>query len=317
MASAMLVSLVRRVVRAPHSACRYLSDEIAEAVDVVYENEHAVVLEKPFGLLHDDETSNNLMAAARALQNMDRIAHKGQLYSVHRLDRAMSGVVLLAKSKDSASYFSRAFLSGDISKYYVAISNSKPRKKMGLVVGDIIKSRRSQWKLCRSTNDPAKSRFISKSFSFSILEGSVDDDTMREKSEYDLYSTANAPSLRAFVIKPMTEKTHQVRIMLRSLGSPALGDILYAPRLDSTTRDRCYVHSCALSITMPTGSKDAKAIQIVSRPKTGVVFNSPGFQSCWEQWALNNIVVDYSTRPKEKCGVNFASLLMSNSIIWH
>ena len=93
--------------------------------------------------------------------------------------------------------------------------------------------------MLKTRKDPARSRFISKSFNSEL--------------ENDLNSTAAAPSLRAFLIQPFTGKKHQLRVMLKSLQSPALGDPLYATKDDyeKAASDRCYLHACGMRIAMP------------------------------------------------------------------
>lgn len=75
------------------------------------------------------------------------------------------------------------------------------------------------------------------------------------------YSTAAAPSLRAFLIRPLTGKKHQIRVMMRSLGAPVLGDPLYATKenFEKASSDRCYLHACAMRIAMPMPEKDEDA----------------------------------------------------------
>jgi hypothetical protein len=164
----------------------------------------------------------------------------------------------------------------------VAISNQKPSKKMGLISGDMAPSRystgieyvnnsiihsllfsddrRSKQKLLRTQKDPAKSRFISQSFDSGLGKTQTDNSITSEVEDdsedvFAKYSTASAPSLRAFLIRPLTGKKHQLRVMLKSLRAPALGDPLYATKdnFEKSASDRCYLHACALSIAMPEG----------------------------------------------------------------
>ncbi|VEI44845.1 RNA pseudouridine synthase [Actinobacillus equuli] len=77
------------------------------------------------------------------------------------------------------------------------------------------KSRNGAWKLCHSKQNPAVTQFVSHS-----LE----------------------PNLRHFILQPKTGKTHQLRVAMKSLGSPILGDQLYT----GTAADRVYLHAYQL-----------------------------------------------------------------------
>lgn len=139
-----------------------------------------------------------------------------KLYAVHRLDTPTSGLLILAKSADAARVFTEMFTAHQVQKYYLALAKGKPKKKQGWVIGDMAKSRRSMFKLLRTTENPAVTQF----FSQSVADG-----------------------LRLYLLKPHSGKTHQLRVALASLGVPILGDELYGGAL----ADRCYLHAYGLN----------------------------------------------------------------------
>jgi tRNA pseudouridine32 synthase/23S rRNA pseudouridine746 synthase len=138
-----------------------------------------------------------------------------ELYTVHRLDRVTSGLLLFAKTSEAAKDLSRQFRNRQVEKYYLAISDGRPKKKQGLVKGDMERARRGGWKLLRSMQKPAITQFIS-------------------------YSLGDR--LRLFILKPHTGKTHQLRVALKSIGAPVLGDPLYHKKGDSRP-DRTYLQA--------------------------------------------------------------------------
>ncbi len=140
----------------------------------------------------------------------------GEVYPVHRLDKVTSGILLFARTKEVAREISEQFEKSTIEKIYIALSDSKPKKKQGTVKGDLEKSRRGAWKITRTFNNPSVTRFQSHS-----LES----------------------GLRLFVLKPKTGKTHQLRVVMKSLGSPILGDSLYSGK----ESDRTYLHAYKIS----------------------------------------------------------------------
>ncbi|NMP30951.1 TIGR01621 family pseudouridine synthase [Thalassotalea sp. M1531] len=141
------------------------------------------------------------------------------LYPVHRLDKLTSGLMIFARTAESAKLFQQLFSHHQVEKYYIAISDCKPKKKQGLIKGDMTKSRRGMWKLLRSQNNPAITQF---------------------------HSYSLAPSIRGFLLKPHSGKTHQIRVALASIGAPILGDELYG----KSKSDRGYLHAYALRFTL-------------------------------------------------------------------
>jgi tRNA pseudouridine32 synthase/23S rRNA pseudouridine746 synthase len=123
-----------------------------------------------------------------------------QLFPVHRLDKVTSGVLLCAKTSAAASELSQLFQNRQVEKYYLALSDKKPKKKQGLISGGMERGRRGSWKLSQSKDNPAITQF----FSYGLGDGN-----------------------RLFLLKPKTGKTHQLRVALKSIGSPISGDRLY------------------------------------------------------------------------------------------
>lgn len=175
-----------------------------------------VVINKPAGVaVHKDESEDEGLTSALAQQ-----LGVEQVWLVHRLDKSTSGLLLLALNAEAASHVATAFAEHQVEKYYVALSQYKPKKKQGLIKGDMERSRRGMWKLTHTTNNPAITRF---------------------------YSVSCEPNLRLFVLKPQTGRTHQLRVAMKSLGSPILGDPLYG---DKKAADRCYLHAALLSFSL-------------------------------------------------------------------
>lgn len=178
-----------------------------------------------------------------------------KLYAVHRLDTVTSGLLVLAKNVQAAQTFSQMFTEHKIQKYYLALAKGKPKKKQGTVIGDMAKSRRSQYKLLRTKNNPASTQF----FSQSVAEG-----------------------MRLYLLKPLSGKTHQLRVALSSLGVPILGDALYG----GESADRTYLHAWQLKFNYK--EKDYSFIaplnfgQLFTLPKVTEQLNA------WQQVDLLN-----------------------------
>ncbi|WP_283131014.1 TIGR01621 family pseudouridine synthase [Enterovibrio norvegicus] len=200
--------------------------------DLVFQNEDFLVIDKHPGIsVHKDDNAQPLLACVAQLTG-DK-----QLYLIHRLDKMTSGLLLLGRHQTAASALSSLFAKREVGKFYLAIAAKKPMKKQGTIIGDMAKSRRSMWKLLPSRENPAVTQF----FSTSVGEGR-----------------------RAFLCKPFTGKTHQIRVALKSVGSAILGDNTYG----GLEADRGYLHAYALSF-----SHAGEQYQFIQPPRIG------------EQWA--------------------------------
>ena len=169
----------------------------------------------------------------------------GKLYPVHRLDKITSGLIILARNAVAAEQINEQFRLQRVEKFYLALSDRKPSKKQGLVCGDMVKSRRGSWKLLADQTNPARTRF----FSFSLQ-----------------------PGIRFFVLKPLTGRTHQLRVMMKSLGAPILGDERYSSG-GSDEVDRGYLHAYVVKFDF-----DGQPFRYLSPPLQGSLFASDTFK---------------------------------------
>jgi len=145
----------------------------------------------------------------------------GRVFPVHRLDKPTSGLLVFARSAVTAAELSSQFASNSVKKIYIALSDKKPKKKQGAIVGDMVKSRRSAWKLLKSKENPARTSFMSSNL---------------------------APNLRLFTLTPKTGRTHQLRVAMKSLGAPILGDTLYGGSKEP--RSPLFLHAASLAFQL-------------------------------------------------------------------
>ena len=169
-----------------------------------------VAINKPAGLcVHQDGAAESFTGLLAQQIGVARV------WLLHRLDKPTGGVLLLALNPESASVLAQQFAAHSMHKTYLALSSQKPAKKQGWVKGDMAKARRGAWKLLRTQHNPALTRFHSRSI---------------------------APGLRLFVLQPLSGKTHQLRVAMKSLGSPILGDTLYGGQ----AAERLFLHAWRL-----------------------------------------------------------------------
>ncbi len=223
---------------------------------LVFEHTDFLVLDKPSGISFHSEFEPGVVALAEAQFGL-------KLYAVHRLDKGTSGLLLLAKSSEAAAKLAELFQSQQIQKFYLALTDQKPKKKQGWVKGDMVQARRSAWKLISTLSNPAISYFVS---AFYEVEGR-----------------------RVFLVKPFTGKTHQVRVALKSVSAAILGDALY----QGTAADRLYLHAYALYF-----SWDGAQIKLVLPPSDGTEFSSPSLLQHLNQHWAEPVLLDWPSYQK-------------------
>jgi tRNA pseudouridine32 synthase/23S rRNA pseudouridine746 synthase len=238
---------------------------------LVLDHDDFMVLNKPSGMpMHASVSA--IIPAAESL-----FKHK-KLWLIHRLDTDTSGCILLAKTKHAASELSKKFAEKTVQKYYIALIDNKPKKKQGSIKGDMQKARNGDWKLSTSQDNPAVTQF----FSFSIQNNLPSPKLCSENQNLTLETQTHlkpdntvelqlknklnpTPAIRICIIKPISGKTHQIRVALKSLGSPIIGD----KRYKGSVSDRLYLHSYVLQFTYKNQFFNATCL-----PQTGELFTS-------------------------------------------
>jgi tRNA pseudouridine32 synthase/23S rRNA pseudouridine746 synthase len=186
-------------------------------MDVVFEDERLILINKPADqCFHSEDEHKGIVEEVREALN------NASLFPVHRLDRVTSGCLLFAKSSDVNRQLSTLFEAKRIRKEYLALSDKRPKKKQGLVSGDLEKARGGSYKLMRTYKNPAITRFVAKRLD-------------HEKQ-----------ALWAFLLRPETGKTHQLRVACKSLGSPIIGDARYG----GSSAPRCLLHAWKLQFEL-------------------------------------------------------------------
>lgn len=217
-------------------------------MQIIFENSDFVIFNKPSGLnFHSEDNEAGFVVLATKQLNLP------QLYSVHRLDKMTSGLIILAKSSEVANSFTKLFENKEIQKFYLALSLRKPKKKQGWIKADMSSSRRGSYKLLQTKENPAITQFV---------------------------SSALRVGERFFLVKPHTGKTHQIRVALKSIGSPIAGDIRYANADEAKKEDKGYLHAYALKFSL-----NDEEFSFTCQPTEGERFVSQEAKEQLKKWS--------------------------------
>lgn len=200
------------------------------APDVIYRDEHVIVLDKPAGLLS---------VPGIGPEKQDCLARRVEVRFagariVHRLDRETSGVIVMAMDAGSHRELSRQFEQRLVEKCYIAVV-------AGVVVDD---DGEIDLPLRKDLNPPRPGpRHIV--------------DHVHGRPALTRYRVLRRDADRTHMeLRPQTGRSHQLRVHLVAIGHPILGDDLYAPPAIVAMADRLLLHAQAMSITHPvTGQR--------------------------------------------------------------
>lgn len=150
---------------------------------------------------------------------------------VHRLDKDTSGVMVIAKTKTAHERLSVSFKEHDVRKFYLAIAEGKFKEKCGRIDKNIIRSR-SDRKTYTITKNPNEGRTA--------------------LTLYDVIGEAK-PGGTLLLVEILTGRTHQIRVHLKSISHPIIGDKIYNPK---SKAEKLMLHSYSLTIKHPVSGEE-------------------------------------------------------------
>ncbi len=198
-------------------------------IEIIYADNYLVVVNKPTLLLSVPGRGEDKQDCL-----ISRLSVKfPSILTVHRLDWETSGLTVLALNKDIHRQLSRQFQEREVNKEYVAVVYGHPEHDQG----EINLPLRCDWE-----NRPRQ-----------IV------DPVQGKASQTFWQCLERLSDRSrILLKPVTGRSHQLRVHLQNLGHPILGDPLYAHAQALNMADRLLLHATQLSFTHPGSGKMVK-----------------------------------------------------------
>jgi 23S rRNA pseudouridine1911/1915/1917 synthase len=195
-------------------------------LQIAYEDEHLVVVDKPAGLVvhpapgHTSGTLvHGLLAHDVAGGDDDRPG------IVHRLDRDTSGLMVVARSEEAHERLQELVRKRELERHYRALVVGRPRSRTGRIEAPIGRDRR----------DP--------------MRHSLDTDSPREAvTHFEVVELF--PRHTLLDVKLETGRTHQIRVHLNAIGLPVAGDPVYG-RPHELGLERQFLHASRLAFTHP------------------------------------------------------------------
>lgn len=192
-------------------------------MEILYSDDHIVVCIKPPRVLSTDEPGGMPSLVRDALGIAD-------VRTVHRLDRVVSGLMVLAKTSDAASELSRQIREDTFAKEYLAVVHGTPTQPNGTLKDLLLRNKQER-----------------KTYVVNHLEKGV------QEAILNYQTIAMKEEMSRVRIQLITGRTHQIRTQFSNRGLPLVGDRKY-----STLEDECEIAlwSYRLAFTHPaTGER--------------------------------------------------------------
>ncbi|WP_394200927.1 RluA family pseudouridine synthase [Marinagarivorans algicola] len=221
-----------------------LTEHQAQPIDIIFEDEHLLILNKPSGLLSVPGKTEPFCLTAQALR------YNANSRVVHRLDMSTSGLMIFAKNHISQKAMGQCFEKRLVKKTYDAMIHHAPSQHEGVIERPLICDwpNRPKQKVCFETGKAAT-------------------------THYRVIRTL--AHLQASVVRltPVTGRSHQLRVHCLALGCPILGDQLYNLQGSHLRAPRLMLHAAQLHFEHPITAQPlhiSKPSQFCRIPLTAV-----------------------------------------------
>lgn len=214
-------------------------DFTGQTVPVLYEDDDVIVLNKPAGMLtHAKGALNDEFTIGEYMRTRTTDAPETNRPGiVHRLDRGTSGIIITAKNNEAKRWLQKQFSTRNVKKMYIALVEGHPKDQ----TADL------KLPIERNPRKPQTFRVNAK--------GKSAETTYEVTQQYPKHSLLQ--------LRPLTGRTHQLRVHMAYLGNPIVGDELYGAR--KSPLNRFFLHAARLELTLP--SRERKVFEAPLPPE--------------------------------------------------
>ena len=209
-------------------------------IKVIHEDNHLLAINKPVGLLSQgDATGDPTALDLGKLYIKMRYDKPGAVFlgSVHRLDRPVSGAIVMARTSKALTRMNKLFQDRKVKKTYLALTRKKPEGESGSLKHFLLKD---------------KEKNVTKAYD---QKGRRTAASKESKLEWKLLAMIDHYYL--LEINPLTGRSHQIRAQLAAVGCPIVGDLKYGSRQKVDDRS-IGLHCLSMQFVHPVSKENIK-----------------------------------------------------------
>lgn len=212
---------------------------------IVYEDNDLIVINKPVGLITHQKNLDDKQPSVVdwVIENYPKLKDVGEPFIasgaevmragiVHRLDKDTSGLIVIAKNETAFRYMKEQFQNHTIHKHYYALVFGQPKESCGIINAPL-----GRIGMKRTTRMTGKK----------LIDG--------KESVTEYKTLKNYGKFTLLDVSPKTGRTHQIRVHLKSINCPIVGDIVYTPKgwQRPPGLNRLFLHAHKLEFLTPDG----------------------------------------------------------------
>ena len=196
------------------------------AIEIIYEDEDLLVVEKPAKLLSvaTNKLEQNTLHG-KCVDYLKQQDNKSWCYIVHRLDKETSGIMLLSKNKQSKDYLQEQFAQRQVYRIYHAMVEGQPPKQSGTVEQYLMEDKHLNIRRVKAKHKDGKIAI----------------------THWEVIQQNEEASLIRVMIE--TGRRHQIRMAMKELGCPIIGDKLH--EAETNPFGRICLHATSLEFLHP------------------------------------------------------------------
>jgi RluA family pseudouridine synthase len=196
---------------------------VRDALPILFEDDDLLAVDKPEGLAVIPERAPNAPCVMERLE----AERGGRLFVVHRIDKDVSGVLLVAKNAAAHRHLNEQFEKRRVRKTYVAVVHGRLKATQGRIAAPL-------------------RQFGSARMGVDARAGKASLTLFRVTGALGRYTQVAA--------HPVTGRRHQLRVHFYHLGHPIVGDLWYGPIEEQRAFARLMLHARSVALTLPDGS---------------------------------------------------------------
>ncbi len=191
---------------------------------IIFEDNHLLVINKDAGVLvQGDKTGDTPLSDLAKAYVKEKYQKPGEVFMgvIHRIDRPVSGLVLMARTSKALERMNEQFKNREIEKKYLAVVRNRPPANAGNLVHWLIKNPETNVTKAYEKEAP---------------------NSMRSELNYKLIGELDGFYL--LEVNPITGRPHQIRVQLASMNCPIVGDNKYGYPRGNKDKSIClHAHS--------------------------------------------------------------------------